>query len=86
VQSCKCFSGRALKRLPRQIQAIDAAMNVSVDESGRNGAVTKTVIIRRKLFDGLSDTVFGPTEVLVEDGIIAEVSSSVGRPVGAKVP
>jgi imidazolonepropionase-like amidohydrolase len=47
--------------------------------------VTKTAIICGKLFDGLSDSALGPTEILIEDGTIAEVSSSVGRPNGAKV-
>ena len=47
--------------------------------------MTKTAIICGKLFDGLSDSALGPTEILIEDGTIAEVSSSVGRPNGAKV-
>jgi imidazolonepropionase-like amidohydrolase len=47
--------------------------------------MTKTVIICGKLFDGLGDTMLGPTEVLIEDETIAEVSGSVGRPGGAKV-
>jgi imidazolonepropionase-like amidohydrolase len=51
----------------------------------RRFTVTKTAIICGKLFDGLSDKALGPTEFLIEDGTIAEVSSSVGRPDGAKV-
>ena len=47
--------------------------------------VTKTVIICGKLFDGLSDAMLSPMEILVEDGTIVEVSSSVGRPGGATV-
>ena len=47
--------------------------------------MTKTVIICGKLFDGLSDAMLGPTEILIEDDTIAEVSSSVGRPEGAQV-
>ncbi len=47
--------------------------------------MAKTVIVCGKLFDGLSDTIRGPTEILIEDDSIAEVSNSVGRPSGAKV-
>lgn len=47
--------------------------------------MTKTVIICGKLFDGVSDAMLGPTEILIEDSTIAEVSSSVGRPGSAKV-
>jgi imidazolonepropionase-like amidohydrolase len=47
--------------------------------------MAKTVIICGKLFDGLSDVLLGPTEVLIDDDLIAEVSGSVGRPNGAKV-
>ncbi|WP_414474434.1 amidohydrolase family protein [Microvirga sp. M2] len=44
-----------------------------------------TVLICGKVFDGINDTLHGPTEILIEDGAIAEVSSSVGRPDGAPV-
>ena len=47
--------------------------------------MTKTVIICGSLFDGLNDALLGPSEVLIEDDAIAEVSASVGRPGGAKV-
>jgi len=47
--------------------------------------MSKTVIVCGKLFDGLSDTIRGPAEILIEDDSIAEVSNSVGRPSGAKV-
>lgn len=47
--------------------------------------MAKTVIVCGKLFDGLSDTIRGPAEILIEDDSIAEVSNSVGRPSGAKV-
>ena len=47
--------------------------------------MTKTVIICGRLFDGLSDKTLGPTEILIEDDTIVEVSSSVGRPGDAKV-
>ena len=56
-----------------------------VGKGQRGVAVTKTITICGKLFDGLSDKTLGPTEILIEGGIIAEVSSSVGRPDGAKV-
>src|SRR5690349_2142919 len=47
--------------------------------------MAKTVIVCGKLFDGLSDTMRGPTEILIEDDGISEVSDSVGRPGGANV-
>jgi len=47
--------------------------------------VSKTVVICGKLFDGLSDTMLGPTEILIEDGTITEVARSVGRPGGAQL-
>ena len=47
--------------------------------------MAKTVIVCGKLFDGLSDTIRGPTEILIEDDGISEVSDSVGRPGGANV-
>jgi imidazolonepropionase-like amidohydrolase len=47
--------------------------------------MTKTVVVCGKLFDGLSDTIRGPSEILIEDDTISEVSNSVGRPGGAKV-
>ncbi|MGO4572697.1 hypothetical protein [Microvirga sp. 2TAF3] len=47
--------------------------------------MAKTVLICGKIFDGLGDTLRGPTEILIEDDAIAEVSESVGRPEGAPV-
>src|SRR6476660_8547070 len=47
--------------------------------------MAKTVIICGKLFDGLGDKTLGPTEILIEDDTIVEVSGSVGRPGGANV-
>ena len=41
--------------------------------------MAKTVIICGKLFDGLSDTMLGPTEILIEDDIISR-SIELGRP------
>ena len=38
-----------------------------------------------KLFDGLGDKILGPTEILIEDDTIVEVSGSVGRPGGANI-
>jgi hypothetical protein len=34
--------------------------------------MAKTVIICGKLFDGLGDTLLGPTEILIEDDTIIE--------------
>ncbi|HVJ07438.1 MAG TPA: amidohydrolase family protein [Acidisarcina sp.] len=47
--------------------------------------MTKTVVICGNLFDGLSDTLLGPTEILIEGNTIVELSGSVGRPAGAKI-
>ena len=47
--------------------------------------MTKTVVICGHLFDGLSDALLGPTEILIEDDTIIEVSNSVGRPADAKI-
>src|ERR1700674_4068578 len=47
--------------------------------------MAKKVIICGKLFDGLGDTMLGPTEILIEDDPIVEVSGSVGRPGGANI-
>lgn len=38
-----------------------------------------------KVFDGISDRLAGPTEILVDDGRIAEIGRSVHRPSGATV-
>jgi imidazolonepropionase-like amidohydrolase len=47
--------------------------------------MSKTVLICGKLFDGVGDALRGPTEILIEDDAIAEISESVGRPDGARV-
>ena len=47
--------------------------------------MSKTVIVCGKLFDGLSDTIRGRAEILIEDDAISVVSGSVGRPDGANV-
>jgi imidazolonepropionase-like amidohydrolase len=47
--------------------------------------MTKIVIICGKFFDGLSDELCGPMEVLIEDGTISEIAGSVGRPSSAEV-
>jgi imidazolonepropionase-like amidohydrolase len=38
-----------------------------------------------KVFDGLSDTLTGPVEILVGVSQIARIERSVGRPPGAQV-
>ena len=43
------------------------------------------VLVCGKVFDGLSDALTGPAEILVEDNRIAKVERSVGRPPGARV-
>src|SRR5690242_20648819 len=47
--------------------------------------MTKIVIVCGKLFDGRSDALIGPIEILIDEGVIAELSGSVGRPSGAAV-
>ncbi|SDJ06816.1 Amidohydrolase family protein [Bradyrhizobium sp. Rc2d] len=47
--------------------------------------MARAVVVCGKLFDGLSDMMRGPSEILIEDDTISEVSNSVGRPDGAKV-
>ena len=47
--------------------------------------MTSKVVVCGKLFDGQSDMMLGPTEILIEDATIVEVSTSVGRPKGAEV-
>src|SRR4051812_23075857 len=42
--------------------------------------MAKTVVIWGRLFDGSSDTLSGPAEILIENGVIADVAQAVGRP------
>ena len=43
------------------------------------------VLVCGNVFDGISDTLTGPAEILVEDNRIAKVERSVERPPGAWV-
>jgi imidazolonepropionase-like amidohydrolase len=43
------------------------------------------VLVCGNVFDGISDTLTGPAEILVEDNRIAKVERSAGRPPGARV-
>ncbi len=47
--------------------------------------MSKSVLICGKLFDGLDDTLTGPSEILIENGVIADISQAVGRPTSATV-
>ncbi len=47
--------------------------------------MSKSVLICGRLFDGLSDTLTGPSEILIENGVIADISQAVGRPTSATV-
>jgi imidazolonepropionase-like amidohydrolase len=47
--------------------------------------MTKTIVVCGHLFDGLSDGLLGPTEILIEDDTISEISNSVSRPAGATI-
>ena len=40
--------------------------------------MTKTVVTCGNLFDGRSDDLLGPAEILIVDGAIEELSGSVG--------
>ena len=43
------------------------------------------VLMCGNVFDGISNALTGPTEILVEDNRIAKIETSVGRPAGARV-
>jgi imidazolonepropionase-like amidohydrolase len=45
----------------------------------------KTVLVCGRVFDGSSDTLAGPAEILIEDGVVAEIAPAVGRPASATV-
>ena len=47
--------------------------------------MSKAVLICGRLFDGLSDALTGPTEILIENGVIADIAQAVGRPTSATV-
>lgn len=47
--------------------------------------MNKQVLICGNVFDGLSDTLTGPAEILIEDNRIAKIERSVGRPPGSRV-
>jgi imidazolonepropionase-like amidohydrolase len=43
------------------------------------------VLIGAGLFDGLNDTLAGPAEILIANGVIADIAQAVGRPASATV-
>ena len=45
----------------------------------------KTVLICSNLFDGRGDALTGPAEILIEDGVIADIAPSVARPTAATI-
>ena len=45
----------------------------------------KIIAICGALFNGASDVLHGPTEILIEGDTIRDVSPSVGRPSGAQI-
>lgn len=47
--------------------------------------MAKTILICGRLFDGRSDVLLGPTEILIEGDTIAGIGETVGRPAGATV-
>src|SRR5581483_10495557 len=46
--------------------------------------MTATILICGDLFDGVSDALSGPAEILIEDNRISRIGKSVGRPPGAQ--
>jgi imidazolonepropionase-like amidohydrolase len=47
--------------------------------------MSKVVLVCGKIFDGLSDGLAGPAEVLIEDGVIVDIGQTVARPASATV-
>ena len=47
--------------------------------------MTTVVLICGKLFDGVSETLTGPSEILIEDKRISQIERTVGRPLGAQI-
>jgi imidazolonepropionase-like amidohydrolase len=47
--------------------------------------MTGVVLICGDVFDGLSDALTGPAEILIEDDRISRIDQSVGRPPGAQI-
>ena len=47
--------------------------------------MTGVVLICGEVFDGVSDALTGPAEILIEDNRISRIDRSVGRPPGARV-
>ncbi|MGH7985932.1 MAG: amidohydrolase family protein [Candidatus Binataceae bacterium] len=47
--------------------------------------MSKTVLICARVFDGLGDALTGPAEILIEDGVIADIAQCVSRPATATV-
>src|SRR5271165_4774415 len=47
--------------------------------------MSATVLVCGKVFDGASDSLTGPAEILVEGNRITSLERSVGRPSGAQV-
>jgi imidazolonepropionase-like amidohydrolase len=47
--------------------------------------MAKTILVCGGLFDGRSDALLGPAEILIEGDTIAEIGATVGRPAGARV-
>ena len=51
----------------------------------RGSEMSTLVLVCGNVFDGLSDALTGPAEILVEGNRIAKIERSVGRPPGARV-
>jgi hypothetical protein len=54
--------------------------------TAREGAeMSVVVLVCGNVFDGISDTLTGPAEILVEGNRIGTIERSLGRPPGARV-
>ena len=42
--------------------------------------MSKTVLLCARLFDGVSDSLAGPTEILIANGVIADIAQAASRP------
>ena len=47
--------------------------------------MSAAVILCGKIFDGISDRLTGPAEILIENGLISEIAPAVRLPSGAQV-
>lgn len=71
------------RRLTPTVRVADPARLIS--HMGSVEAVTASVLVCGAVFDGRAEDLAGPTQILVRDGLIAEIAPAVHRPEGAEV-